>query len=673
MRNASLNNFLAVVLCVIQAGVAWSGDRVLYVDAAATGANDGSSWTDAYRHLNDAVAEASTSVPAVIRVAQGTYRSTGLTGDVVLAAFHLHSGVVLEGGYAGGHEADPDARHMDRYETILSGDQAGNDVPGDDWDSPSRQDNALRVVAAYETDETAVIDGFTIVGGVRAGLRIHMASPSVYRCRFVDCGGAGVDVSNSNSVLAECAIERNGFRVENGGLLALQADLTLTDCVFTGNQGGGIHTSLGDTLDVQRCTFVDNTALLGGGIRSGGDLTARDCVFRSNQGPAIDCTGRATLTGCEFRGNSCRTLGMVLVTGPLTMAHCTFIGNSGGTIGCGGVMSFGDVLTAEHCLFAGNFSEQGPGALHCSPVTRLSNCTFVDNHGQPDAVRCASTSAEMRQCIFWDSEDAFTTSPAIMPGAVVSFSNVRGGYPGEGNIDVDPLFVEIGYWDPNGTADDSSDDIWIPGDYHLKSQAGHWDRAAESWVFDDVTSPCIDAGDPNGPLGTERFPNGGYVNLGAYGRTSEASRSYFGGPVCETQIAGDINGDGKVDDLDMDILVSHWLIDVAGTANIAPTVVLTSPEDGAEFTYPAPIVLQAEASDADGTVLIVRYRLEYRSESEASMHSTSGSNATDGWRKQINWESIHHDGTHTVWAEAVDDDGAITASDKIYVTLHPQN
>lgn len=46
------------------------------------------------------------------------------------------------------------------------------------------------------------------------------------------------------------------------------------------------------------------------------------------------------------------------------------------------------------------------------------------------------------------------------------------------------------------------------------------------------------------PIGWESFPNGGFVNMGAYGGTPKASKSYFGGPICETIVAGDINGDG---------------------------------------------------------------------------------------------------------------------------------
>jgi len=106
-----------------------------------------------------------------------------------------------------------------------------------------------------------------------------------------------------------------------------------------------------------------------------------------------------------------------------------------------------------------------------------------------------------------------------------SYCNVRGGWPGEGNTDVDPLFAVSGYWDASGTPEDPSDDVWVDGDYHLRSQAGRWDPVAARWVLDEVTSPCIDAGDPNSPVGTEPEPNGGRVNMGAYGGTTEASKS----------------------------------------------------------------------------------------------------------------------------------------------------
>jgi hypothetical protein len=123
----------------------------------------------------------------------------------------------------------------------------------------------------------------------------------------------------------------------------------------------------------------------------------------------------------------------------------------------------------------------------------------------------------------------------------------------------DPLFTQPGYWDSNGTPEDSYDDFWVDGDYHLQSQTGRWDLNSASWVKDGVTSPCIDAGDPNSPIGYEPFPNGGVINIGAYGGTAGASKSYFGTPPCEAIIAGDINGDCRVDFADLAILTQHWL------------------------------------------------------------------------------------------------------------------
>jgi hypothetical protein len=95
----------------------------------------------------------------------------------------------------------------------------------------------------------------------------------------------------------------------------------------------------------------------------------------------------------------------------------------------------------------------------------------------------------------------------------VTFSNIQDGsprspWPGQGNIDADPHFA-----DPDH------------GDYHLKSTAGRWDSAHQDWVFDTVTSPCIDAGDMSAPVGPEPPPNGGIINMGAYGGTAQASKS----------------------------------------------------------------------------------------------------------------------------------------------------
>jgi len=120
------------------------------------------------------------------------------------------------------------------------------------------------------------------------------------------------------------------------------------------------------------------------------------------------------------------------------------------------------------------------------------------------------------------------------------------------STDVDPLFVSPGKWKGGS---------FVPGDYHLKSQGGRYDPVRRTWVYDDVTSPCIDAGDPMSPVGAEPFASGGVINMGAYGGTGEASKSYFGKAPCATIVAGDINGDCSVNLADLGILSLHWLED----------------------------------------------------------------------------------------------------------------
>ncbi len=84
-------------------------------------------------------------------------------------------------------------------------------------------------------------------------------------------------------------------------------------------------------------------------------------------------------------------------------------------------------------------------------------------------------------------------------------------------------------WQASSVYDDNSlalDPLFVAsatGDHHLRSAGGSWRNGA--WVLDTVTSPCVDAGDPTSGFANEPAPNGGRVNMGAFGNTGEASKS----------------------------------------------------------------------------------------------------------------------------------------------------
>ncbi len=231
-------------------------------------------------------------------------------------------------------------------------------------------------------------------------------------------------------------------------------------------------------------------------------ITADGDVVTFYNGEDANCV----LTGFTITGGK---RGIYCSGASATITNCIVMGNVNTDIGAGMYLNDSSSPTLVNCTFSDNSSSMMGGGIQnvdSSPI--FINCTFTGNSTAyfGGGIYCAGGSPVLTNCILWgDTPEEIS----IFGGTpVITYSNIQGGLTGEGNIDADPLFADA-----------------ANGDCHLKSQAGRWDPTSQSWVIDEVTSPCIDAGDPSTPIGLEPLPNGGIINMGAYGGTVEASKS----------------------------------------------------------------------------------------------------------------------------------------------------
>jgi hypothetical protein len=230
--------------------------------------------------------------------------------------------------------------------------------------------------------------------------------------------------------------------------------------------------------------------------------------------PVIDANGAGPVVSLTHgEGSDCRLAGLVLTGGSNRVAAAVYCFRSSPTI--------------TNCLIVGHQATDPTGSIvYCTGSdASFVNCTIADNLAGPQGAALCSVDGHVAvvNSILWGNSprEVLTTGAGQ---ATVSYSLVSGGRQGAGNIAADPLFAWASCWTQRD-GPDGPDALCTPGDYHVQSQAGRWDPVAVAWVQDGVTSPCIDAGDPGSAVGAEPAPNGGIINMGAYGSTIQASKS----------------------------------------------------------------------------------------------------------------------------------------------------
>lgn len=509
MAGTQIRGGLAAMAAISTAAAvhAGPGPTPLYVDAAAPAGGNGSSWSQAFRDLQDALALAKIDPnPAKqydIRVAQGVYTPDRGTGNRAMT-FLVASGMTLTGGYAGMNAANPDLRDPSQFVSVLSGDLNRDDAPG----FGNTTDNTYSVVRIEPIrypltgQPEIVIDGLMITGA--------NDSTGVYG------GGGGISISSSNKTvrIANCHILNNRSRY--GGGVYSSSPVRIEGCVIAGNRattsaGGGVAAS---EVEIHASRIVANAASGAGGGVQANTLTATSTEFSDNasslRGGGISCAS-ASLDRCVIAGNSATSQGGGLwAYSNLSSMSWSLVAHNTSAIGAGIYFESG-ALFAANCTIVANAASSAGGALNLSGQALLENVILAGNTSPiGPAARVMSGTLTLQRSLVPGGTSGVT------PAASLSYE--------ENNLDVDPMFV-----DPVGSSASPND--WRDKNYRLRLSSRGIDAALTYLAMPPVGA---DLDGRPWPIDITDAPNTGIgpvatLDIGAYERTCTADANLSGG------------------------------------------------------------------------------------------------------------------------------------------------
>ncbi len=380
---------------------------VLYAVPIAQGSGNCSSWANACT-LQTALAQAQSGDE--IWVKAGVH----YPGTLVTATFVLTNNVAVYGGFAG-TENSRNQRNWQTAITVLSGDVDQNDTADSNGVVTStaniQGNNAYHVVTGSGTNDTATLDGFVITAGWANGATDNEQS-----------GGGMININGSPTVV--------------------------------------------------NTTFVGNAA-----VKNGGGMRNYNAAVKNDGGMRNYNAANPRITNVTFRGNTAQFGGAISnhFSNP-ELKNVVFVGNSA-TANGGGLDNYFSSPMVVNAVFSGNTAQNNGGGVYNTDIgsqPHFINVTFRGNSATSGGgmSNVWNSHATLVNVILW--ENSATSGPQIYNAnggtATVSYSNVQGGWPGTGNVDADPLFVDA----------DGADSIVGTEDDDLRL---------------GPNSPCIDAGD----------------------------------------------------------------------------------------------------------------------------------------------------------------------------------
>ncbi len=306
--------------------------------------------------------------------------------------------------------------------------------------------------------------------------------------------GAGITILNSSPTIRDCWFESNSA-YRGAAMWIFNSTSIIEDCRFVGNasthQGGAVFTD-SSAPTFSRCYFEGNTANYGGAFTnfssSAKIVNVADCVFYGNSA----LFGYGGALSSHFAGG-------------ILIQRSRFISNAAPTYG--GAIFIDDFGNVRDCTFNSNSSTGNHGAMTTGSTgfATVYGSTFHRNEGGA-CVRLAGGNLILRNSISWNNTP-FEISASIN----VNSCDVLGGYPGIGNIDLDPLFLDP--FGPDSILGTLDDDLSLfKGSPCIDS--GDTTLLANGYPMDLVGNPR--AVDRPGTLDTGTALVGHTTDMGAY-------------------------------------------------------------------------------------------------------------------------------------------------------------
>ena len=190
----------------------------------------------------------------------------------------------------------------------------------------------------------------------------------------------------------------------------------------------------------------------------------------ASYGGGIYCSGSSpTITNCTISENNADNDGggIYFDSSSSTIAKCTVSGNIAGD--GGGIYCYYSDPTLKNCTISLNSAIDDGGGIYCfSADPTITNCTISGNSvtfGMGGGIYAGGTYSTITNCILWGNSnpDIFTAGGSLR----ITYSDVKGGWPGEGNIVANPSFVG-------------------GGDFHLTAGSACIDTGKNTEIYSDI-------------------------------------------------------------------------------------------------------------------------------------------------------------------------------------------